>query len=62
MVLGRFDVHIGLSFWVEVNVNKVYLHVASTFFVAVAAYIHYCIKKTVPPSLVIFGSPAAKSW
>ena len=39
--------------------NKVYMSHA-TFFVAVAAYIQYCIYKCAP--LVIFGPPAAKSW
>ena len=47
-VLGRFGVHICITFWVEVNVNKVYMSQA-TFFVAVAAYIQYCIQKICPP-------------
>jgi len=37
-VLGRFGVHICVTIWVEVNVNKVYMSQA-TFFVEVAAYI-----------------------
>ena len=37
-VLGRFGVHIGITFWVELNANKVYMSQA-TFFVAVAVYI-----------------------
>jgi len=58
-VLGWFGVHICITFCVEFNVNKVCMSQA-TFFVAVAAYIQYCIYKMFP--LVIFGSPAAKSW
>jgi len=41
-VLGRFGVYICTTFWVEVNVNKVYMSQA-TFFLAVAAYSQYCI-------------------
>jgi len=41
-VLSRFGVHICTNFWVELNVNKVYIS-QTTFFVAVAAYIQYCI-------------------
>ena len=41
-VLSRFGVHICIPFWVELNVNKVYISQA-TFFVAVAAYIQHCI-------------------
>jgi len=41
-VLGRFGVHICTTFWVDVNVNKVYV-LQVTFFVAVAAYIRYCV-------------------
>jgi len=41
-VLSRFGVLICTTFWVELNVNKVYMSQA-TFFVAVAAYIQYCI-------------------
>jgi len=41
-MFGRFGVHICMTFWVEVNVNKVYMSQA-TFFVAVAAYIQYWI-------------------
>jgi len=40
--LGRFGVHICITFWVEVNVNKFYMSQA-TFFVEIAAYIQYCI-------------------
>jgi len=40
--LDRFGVHICITFWVEVNVNKVCISQA-TFSVAVAAYIQYCI-------------------
>jgi len=58
-VLGRFGIHICTTFWVEVNVNKVTMPQA-TFFVAVAAYIQYCVLNMFP--LVIFGSPAVKSW
>jgi len=47
-VLGRLDIHICITFWVEVNVNKVYMSQAN-FFVAVAAYIQYCILKMCPP-------------
>jgi len=42
MVLGLFGVHICITFWVEVNANKIYISQA-TFFVVVAAYIQYCI-------------------
>jgi len=48
MVLSRFGVHICITFWVEVNVNKVYMSQAS-FFVAVAACIQYYISKCVLP-------------
>jgi len=41
-VLGRFGVHICTTFWVELNVNELYMSQA-TFFVAVAAYIQCCI-------------------
>jgi len=41
-VLGRFGVHICITFLVELNANKVYM-LQATFFVAVAAYIQYCI-------------------
>jgi len=41
-VLGGFGVHICTTFWVELNVNKVYMSQA-TFFVAVSAYIQSCI-------------------
>ena len=41
-VLDRSGVHICRTFWVELNVNEVYMSQA-TFFVAVAAYIQYCI-------------------
>jgi len=41
-VLSRLGVRICATFWVELNVNKVYISQA-TFFVAVAAYIQYCI-------------------
>jgi len=41
-VLGRFGVHICTTFWVDVNVNKVYV-LQVTFFVAIAAYIRYCV-------------------
>jgi len=42
-VLSRFGVHICTNFfWIELNVYKVYISQA-TFFVAVAAYIQYCI-------------------
>jgi len=41
-VLSRLGVRICTTFWVELNVNKVYISQA-TFFVAVAAYIQYCI-------------------
>jgi len=41
-VLGRFGVHICITFWVELNVNKLYISQA-TFIVAVAAYIQHCI-------------------
>jgi len=37
-VLRRLAVHICITFWVELNVNKVYMS-QTTFFVAVAAYI-----------------------
>jgi len=53
-VFGLFAGHICITFWVELNVNKVYMSQA-TFFVAVAAYIQYCIQKCAP--LVIFCSP-----
>jgi len=43
-LLVRFGVNICKTFWVEVNLNKVYMSQA-TFFVAVAAYIQYCIFK-----------------
>jgi len=35
-VLGRFVVHVCITFWVELNVNEVYMSQA-IFFVAVAA-------------------------
>ena len=35
-VLGRFGLHICVTFWVELNVNKIHMSQA-TFFVAVAA-------------------------
>jgi len=38
-VLSRFGVHICITFWVELNVNKPYMSQAS-FVVAVTAYIH----------------------
>ena len=41
-VLGRFGLHICINFWIELNVNKIYMSQA-TFFVAVAAYIQHCI-------------------
>ena len=41
-VLDRFGVRICIPFWVELDVNKVYMSQA-TFFVAVAAYIQFCI-------------------
>jgi len=41
-VLSRFGVHICITFWVQLNVNEVYMAQA-TFFVAVAAYIQHCI-------------------
>jgi len=41
-VFDQFVVHICITFWVELNVNKVYISQV-TFFVAVAAYIQYCI-------------------
>jgi len=41
-VLSRFGVHICTTFWVQLNVYKVYMSQA-TFFVAVAAYIQHCI-------------------
>jgi len=47
-VLSRFGVHICITFWVELNVNKVYISQV-TFFVAVAAYIQHCISKCAPP-------------
>ena len=40
--LSRFGVHIYITFWVELNVNKVYISQA-TFFMAVAACIQHCI-------------------
>jgi len=39
--LGRFGVHICITLWVEVNVNKVDMLQATV--VAVAACIQYCI-------------------
>jgi len=47
-MLGRFGVHICITFWIELNVNKICISQA-TFFVAVAAYI-YCniVFKNVP--------------
>jgi len=47
-VFSQFGVHTCITFWVEVNVNKVYMAQA-TFFVAVAAYIQCCILKMCPP-------------
>jgi len=41
-VLSRFGVHICITFWVELNVNKVYISQA-TFFMAVVAYIQHRI-------------------
>jgi len=41
-VLGRFGVHNFITFWVKINVNKVYMSQA-TFFVAVAACMQHCI-------------------
>jgi len=58
-VLGRFGVHICITFCVEVNVNKVYMS-QTTFFVVVAAYIQNFIYKICPTC--VFGPPAAKSW
>ena len=58
-VLGRYGVHICINIWVELNVNEVYMSQA-TFFVAIAAYIQWYIKKMFP--LVILTPPAAKSW
>ena len=46
--LSRFGVHICITFWVELNVNKVYIAQA-TFFMAVAACIQHCIEKCAPP-------------
>jgi len=40
--LCRFGVHICITFWVDLNVNKVYISQA-TFFMAVAACIQHCI-------------------
>jgi len=56
-MLGRFGVHIYITFWVELNVNEVYMSQA-TFFLAVAAYIQYWIKKITPPA--IFGPPCCE--
>jgi len=41
-VLSQFGVHICVTFWVELYVNKVYISQA-TFVVAVAAHIQHCI-------------------
>jgi len=41
-VVSRFGVHISITFWVELNVNEVYMSQA-TFFMAVAAYIQHCM-------------------
>jgi len=41
-VLSRFGVHICITFWVKLNVNKVEISQA-TFFVAIAAYFQHCI-------------------
>ena len=57
-MLGRFGVHIYITFWVELNVNEVYMSQA-TFFLAVAAYIQYWIKKITPPA--IFGPPLLRN-
>jgi len=40
--LSLFCVHICITFWVKLNVNKVYISQA-TFFMAVAACIQHCI-------------------
>jgi len=45
-VLGRFGVHICITFWVEIN--EVYTSQA-TFFLAVAACSQYCIQNMCPP-------------
>ena len=66
-VLGRLGVHICITFWVELNVNKVYISQA-TFFVAVAAYIQQCIYKCAPlgdfcpPLLRHPGDDPAREW
>jgi len=57
-VLRRFGVHVCITFWVELNVNKVYISQA-TVFVAVAACIQNCIFKMFP--LVIFGPPCCEN-
>ena len=41
-VPSELGVHICITFWVQLNVNKVYMSQA-TFFVAVAAYIQHCV-------------------
>jgi len=41
-VLGRFGLHICITFWVELNAIKIHM-LQSTFFVAVAAYIQHSI-------------------
>ena len=46
-VPGRLGVHICITFRVEVNVDKVYMSQA-TIFVALAAYIQYCLKNVAP--------------
>jgi len=53
-VLGRFGLHICVTFWVELNAIKIHM-LQATFFVVVAAYIQHFFKN-VPP-LVTFGSP-----
>jgi len=41
-VLGRFGLHICMTFWVEINAIKIHM-LQATFFVAVAAYIQHSI-------------------
>jgi len=57
-IFGRFGVHISIIVWVELNVNDVYMSQA-TFFVAVAAYIEFCIFRKC--ALLMIPPLAAKS-
>ena len=59
-VLSRFGVHVCITFWVEVNVNKVYMSRATFRGDCCVHSILYL--KNVPPPRDFCIPPAAKSW